>query len=296
MRVHVSADLEVVSGLRCEVGEGPVWDAGAGQLLWVDIPAGLVHRLDPSSGRPMAPVDVGQPVGAVAPRSCGGLVAAVRDGFGFIDVEHDGLELAAAVEPDVAGNRMNDGTCDRAGRFWAGTMDQDMTPGAGALYRFDLDKDVTKVLDGLAVPNGIGWDPDDTTMYFIDSGSGGVDAFDYDAPTGAVRNRRRVVDVPTSDGLPDGMATDAEGCLWVAIWGGSQVRRFTPDGRLDSVVELPVAQVTSCTFGGPDLDELFITTGSSGLDEQGWREQPLAGALFRVVPGPTGAESEWYGG
>lgn len=294
-RSLASGDVEVAVDLRAEVGEGPVWDGERHELVWVDIPRGTVHRSEVSTGRTRS-VSLGQPVGAVAPREAGGLVAAVRDGFAFTDPDGGGSEMVAHVEEDVPGNRMNDGKCDRAGRFWAGTMADDMRAGAGSLYRLGPGLEVERVLGGLSVSNGLAWAPDDATMYFIDSGAGSVDAFDYDADTGDIGNRRSIAAIPEAEGLPDGMAIDADGCLWVAVWGAGQVRRYTPAGRLDTVVELPATQVTSCAFGGRALDELFITSAASGLGEAANREQPHAGAVFRVVPGVTGAPPDPFRG
>lgn len=279
--------VEVFVDAHAEVGESPLWDAGSQELLWVDIPQGRVHRSDVSSGQSRS-VNVGQPVGAVALRAGGGLIGALRDGFAFIEPGTGAVELVASVERGVHANRMNDGKCDRVGRFWAGTMAEDMRPGAGSLYRLDPDLRTVQILDDVSVSNGLAWDSDDSTMYFIDSGTGGIDAFDYDAETGAISNRRRIVDVEPELGLPDGMTIDSEDCIWVAVWGGWQVRRYTPEGSLDTVVELPAAQVTSCTFGGQDLDLLFVTSAATGVGDGERRKQPHAGAVFRVDPGVTG--------
>lgn len=287
--------VEVLVDAHAEVGEGPLWDAGSQELLWVDIPQGRVHRSDVSSGQSRS-VDVGQPVGAVALRAGGGLIGALRDGFAFIEPATGAAELVAPVERDVDENRMNDGKCDRLGRLWAGTMAEDMRAGAGTLYRLEPDLRTVQVLDDVSVSNGLAWDSHDAIMYFIDSGTGGVDAFDYDAETGAISNRRRFVDLESGLGLPDGMTIDSEDCIWVAVWGGGQVRRYTPEGTLDAVVELPAAQVTSCTFGGLSLDLLFVTSAAAGLEEAERNKQPHAGAVFRIEPGVTGmAPSRFLG-
>ncbi|MFF0450014.1 SMP-30/gluconolactonase/LRE family protein [Streptomyces sp. NPDC004609] len=177
--------------------------------------------------------------------------------------------------------RFNDGGCDPDGRFYCGTMAYDVAPGRGSLLRLDTDGSVTRVLTGVTISNGLAWSPDTAT--------GRVDAFDYDTERGLTA-RRTAVRIPDAAGLPDGLAVDAEGHLWVALWGGSAVHRYTPQGRLDAVVELPATQVTACAFGGPDLDRLYITTSRMGLDPAA---EPLAGALFRAdvgVPGlPAGA-------
>lgn len=288
-------EVEVVLDARAAVGEGPVWVDERAELLWVDIPRGLVHRYDPKTGSHET-LAVGQPVGAVARRVDGGLVLAVRDGFALLDPGEHEVRLISSVERENEENRMNDGRCDSGGRFWAGTMAFDMRPRAGALYRLDENLRVEKVLDGVSVSNGIGWSLDDTAMYFIDSGAHGVDEFDYDAATGTIANRRRLVDVSPEVGLPDGMAVDAEGHLWVAIWGGSAVHRYRPDGTLGTVVHLPAAQITSCAFGGRDLGDLYVTSARDGLGAGELAEQPHAGALFRVRPGVIGRAAHPFKG
>lgn len=294
-RVITADQVDVVLDADADVGEGPVWDVSTEELLWVDIPRHLLHRLHPASGR-CRTRDVGQPLGAVAVRDAGGVVLAVRDGFALVDADGDAVELVGEVEKPLTGNRMNDGKCDTSGRFWAGTMATDMTPGAGALYRLDCDQTVTKVVDATSVANGLAWALDDRTMYFVDSGVGGVDAFDYTPGSGSVTNRRRIIDVAPQDGLPDGMTIDAEGLLWIALWDGWGVRRYTPDGILDTVIEVPTAQITSCTFGGTDLNELYITSAAAGLSDRQRATQPHAGAVFRARPGIPGLPPQRFGG
>ena len=164
------------------------------------------------------------------------------------------------------------------------------------MYRLDADHRLTKVLTDVTISNGLGWSPDQRTMYYIDSPTYRIDAFDYDVTSGAVSNRRRLVEIPRAWGLPDGMTVDEEGFLWVAFWGGSAVRRLAPDGRVDATVRFPVTQVTSCAFGGPDLSELFVTSARSGLTDAALSEQPLAGGLFRVRPGVRGLPSPPFAG
>jgi len=285
---------EAVVSPGVELGEGPAWDDRRGVLVWVDIWAGRVHAYDPRSGLDEA-VDVGQPVGAAVPRESGGYALAVQDGFALLDPDGT-VTSVAKVEDDIPGNRMNDGKCDRHGRFWAGTMAADQRPGAGALYRLDPDLSVTTVLTDVTISNGLAWSLDDTTMYFIDTPTQGVDAFDYDAVTGELENRRRVIDVPEEAGSPDGMALDEEGLLWVALFGGGAIRRYSPDGALEGVVELPATKTTSCAFAGPDLDDLYITSAHERLSAEELAGQPLAGALFRHHPGVRGLPTERFGG
>jgi sugar lactone lactonase YvrE len=279
-------DVELVADVHADIGEGPVWWPEQGLLLWVDITRGHVHVLDPAtSGRRR--VEVGQPVGAVVPRRSGGLALAVQEGFALADAISGPARLAVPVGGDPS-LRMNDGKCDPQGRFWAGTMAYDEREGAGTLYRLDPDLRVGTMLDGLTVSNGMGWSLDGRTMYFIDTPTQRVDAFDFDPGQGAIANRRPLVEVPPEAGLPDGMTVDAEGFLWVALWGGWAVRRYAPDGTLDRVVRLPVSQVSSCTFGGPDLDELYVTSAASDLAPAALRHEPHAGGLFRHRPGVRG--------
>ena len=287
--------VEVAVDSRSDLGEGPSWDAREGILWWVDITSGVVHRYDPASRRDTM-IDVGQPVGAVVPRRSGGLALATRDGFAVMDPGTRHVELIAPVEQDLADNLMNDAKCDDSGRLWAGTMAFDSRPHAGALYRLDRDHSVTRVLDSITCSNGLGWSLDGTLMYYIDSGKQQVDVLDFDAATGEPANRRRLLEIPAGAGIPDGMAVDAEGCLWIALWGGSAVRRYTPDGRLDRVLELAVSQVTSCVFGGDDLSDLYVTSAAGGLSEDELRRYPHSGSLFVHRPGVRGRPTIGYVG
>lgn len=275
-----------------EHGEGPAWDAAAGRLIWVDLLRGIVHRLDPATGDDQ-PVQVGQPVGAAVPRAGGGLALAVRDGFALLDPGSDRPRMVAEVEADTPSNRMNDGKCDSSGRFWAGTMAFDPVPGAGALYRLDSDGRVTTVLENVTISNGLDWSPDERLMYYIDSPELRVDVFDHDPDTGAVENRRPLLDTPAELGVPDGMTLDADGFLWVAFYGGGRVRRYAPDGALERELMLPVAYTTSCAFGGEALDRLYVTTSRVEL---GPDDTSAAGAVFELAPGERGRAAHVFAG
>jgi sugar lactone lactonase YvrE len=278
-------------------GEGPVWDAARGELLWVDISAGVVRRgaVDDDGGvRDTGSFRAGDTVGVAAPATAGGWVAAA--GGGFTHVADDGtarvlvdLTREGGSEAD-GGTRMNDGACDRAGRFLAGTMAFDERPGAGTLYRLDLDGTVHPVLDGLTVSNGLGWSPDGRTAYLSDSGPGLVHAYAYDPDTGAFSEGRVLLETGGADGVADGLTVDDEGCLWTAMWGGGQVRRWSPDGDLLTVVEVGVAHTSSCAFAGPARDLLVISTAHGDADEA------EAGRLFTVRPGVTGPPADPYRG
>ena len=285
---RLRADL--VLDAHAELGEGPIWDARTAELLWVDVMAGIVHRLDPATGTDRT-LDAGQPVGAVVPCIAGGYALALRDGFAVAG--DAGVRLVAPVDEDRRELRMNDGACDSAGRFWAGTMRLDEAPGAGALYRLDADGGVQTMLTGVTISNGIGWSPDDTCMYYVDTPTGGLDAFDFDAASGTISNRRRIATIDPGDGFPDGLAVDAEGAIWVALWEGWAVRRYAPDGELLAAVDVPAARVTKPAFGGPELDRLYITTAAPDAPDPA---QPHAGGLFGADPGVRGLPPRAYAG
>jgi sugar lactone lactonase YvrE len=270
----------------CTLGEGPVWDARDQSLYWVDIPESRVHQI--AADGSLSSWDTGQPVGTVVPRASGGLAVAVRDGFMALDPVSGTLTTLAEVERDQPGNRMNDGACDRAGRFYAGTMAFDETPEAGALYRLDPDLGVTRLLTGVGISNGIGWSPDERLMYYIDSQVHRVDVFDYDPATGEIDGRRPFAAVGEGGVVPDGLTVDADGGVWVAVWGGYAVLRHDPGGKVIEAVDLPAARVSSCVFGGPGLDRLYVTT-AAGPGES-------AGALFVCEPGVTGQPSHPFRG
>jgi sugar lactone lactonase YvrE len=278
-------DVDLVLDARALLGESPVWDANVALLRWVNILDCRVHALDVEAGRDES-FATPSSVGAIALRRGGGLVLALEDGFWL--ERHGVLERVAGVEDSDNTRRMNDGKCDRNGRFWAGTMAYDEREGVGTLYRLDPDGNVTPMVRDLAVLNGIAWDANDALMYFIDSPTRRIDVFDYDPNAGRIAGRRPFAVLPDGPGVPDGMTIDAEGCLWVAVWGGSCVLRYRPDGTVDDVVRLPVSQVTSCAFGGDDLGDLFITSARMDLSDAELRDEPLAGGIFRCRPGVCG--------
>lgn len=290
-----AADVEPVLRAGAELGESPAWDAAGRRLLWVDITAGVVHRTDPETGADER-LDVGRPVGAVAPGRDGPIAVAALDGFGMLATDGSGPRPLAAVEAEDPRTMMNDGKCDPAGRFWAGTKDVEGRRPLGSLYRLDADRTLTRVVAGVVISNGLGWSPDGGTMYYIDSARHAVDAFEFDADTGSVSHRRCCAEFPRAWGLPDGMTVDAEGFLWVAFWGGSAIRRVAPDGRVAATVELPVRLVTSCAFGGPDGSDLFVTSARIGLTPAQLRDEPHAGDLFRLRPGVGGPPATPYAG
>ncbi|MEJ5367246.1 MAG: SMP-30/gluconolactonase/LRE family protein [Bryobacteraceae bacterium] len=286
---------ELVLDCRCGLGEGPVWDEGEGWLYWVDILAGRVHRWRPGTDQ-VETAEAGEPVGAAALRRGGGLVLALKTGFALAETFGGGLERLATYADAAPDLRMNDGKCDPAGRFWAGTMAMDFREGAGALYRLDADGSVTRVLEGVTISNGMDWTEDGSRMYYIDSPRRTIDAFDFDAESGRISGRRTVAAIPEEAGLPDGMTLDDEGRIWVALWGGGAVWCYSPEGRLLEVIEVPASQTTSCCFGGRDLGVLFITSARDGLSREQLQREPEAGGIFAVRCGARGRAARRFAG
>ena len=281
------ATLELVVDARATVGEGPVWDATRSVLWWVDIPAGMVHCFEPRTGADRT-VAVGSPVGAVALRRDGTLLVALAERLAVVDPDSGRLESLLSFAPGDRPLRCNDGKCDPAGRFWVGRMAPDGAPGEGALLRIDAHLALSERLTGLAIPNGLGWSLDGRRMYFVDSAWGEVRAYPYDPETGAMGDGRPLVQFPNDGSVPDGLTVDAEGHLWVARWGAGCVVRIAPDGSIAGRVDLPVSQVSSGTFGGDDLGDLYITTAREDFSAADLAREPLAGGLFRCRPGVRG--------
>ena len=277
---------EQVTGPVAYHAEGPVWSDRWGGLRWVDMLAGDVLSL--AEDGTVRRRHVGGVAAALRPRRGGGAVIAVERGFTLEDA--DGTLTPLQPVWSDAGVRMNEGGCDPDGRFWCGSMAYDQRPGAAALYRLDPDGTVRAVLAGVTVSNGLDWSPDGSLAYYDDTATHRVDVFDYDRDAG-LTGRRPFVQLP-DDGNPDGLTVDAEGGVWVALYGSGVVHRYTPAGVLDDVVEVPTAQVTACTFGGPRLDQLFVTTSREGLAPG---DDPFAGSLFRTDVGIAGLPVREFG-
>ena len=264
-------------------------------MLFVDLTGGTVFRYDQSGVR-LGSFSVGQEVGAVVPRRDGGLVLAVRDGIAVTTESGEGLELTAPVERDIPGNRMNDAKCDPAGRLLAGTMAFDLSPHSAALYCVEPDWSFERIVPDVTQSNGIAWGPGGSRMYFIDSATHGVDVFDYDVDTCSASNRRRLVTIDPAHGIPDGMAADDKGNLWVACFGGAAVRCYSPAGALLDEIFFPVTQVTSCAFGGPGLADLYVTSAAYRLRADQLKTEPHAGATFVCRPGAVGMPASSFAG
>lgn len=289
--------VELVIDAKAELGEGAIWHAQTQRLYWIDIVRGEVHLYDPAAGTDRC-LQVGQMVGTVVPRASGGLMLAVETGFASLDLDTGQLTLLAEPEGSRPDLRFNDGKCDPAGRFWAGSMGKaDMVPEVGTLYCLDAQHRAWPRLTGLTCPNGLAWSLDLRTMYFVDSGRQHVNAYDYDHATGEIANGHVACTLPDDYGLPDGMTMDVDGNLWVAGWGNYRLSQWNPrTGECLRVIELPASQVTSCAFGGPNLDALYVTTAWTGLDDATRSQQPLAGGLFVIYPGVKGLPAPEYAG
>lgn len=289
---------ELVLDAKALLGEGPCWDDTYNLLYWVDIAAYNVHIFNPIDRRDKV-IHTKQYVGAAIPRSSGGLILAMRHGFYHLDLETEALNFITDPESDKPFNRFNDAKCDASGRLWAGTMGLDESVGKkeGALYSLDKDLNVKKVLGDVGISNGIAWDENSETMYYIDTPTKQITAFDFDMQTGDISNKRVIIEFPEGVGFPDGMNIDSEGMLWIAHWGGSQVSRWNPATgvQIDSI-SIPALQVTSCVFGGVNLDELYITTARIGMSQDELEQYPHAGGLFMAKPGVKGVKTYQFQG
>jgi sugar lactone lactonase YvrE len=275
------------------LGECPLWDERERMLWWVDSRWPAVKRLDPATGAVMMLV-LPEVVGSIAFRERGGLIAATKSGIHFLDTASGALAPAANPEAQLPDNRFNDGRCDRAGRFWAGTMSDVKRDPVGSLYRFDAQLRCTKLRNALIIPNSLAFSPDDRTLYFADTSRHTIWAWDYDLASGAATNERVFAD--TGSGRPDGSCVDAEGCLWNAEYGAWRLVRYTPQGKVDRVIDMPVANPTCCCFGGEALDTLYVTTATQRLAPGDLAKQPLAGSLLALRPGARGLPEARFAG
>ena len=292
MTVDVVAAVEPVGDVTAALGEGPYWVPEDDCLLWVDIEGARLHRTYFPSGETVT--DSPGPVSAAFPAVGGGILIAGGAALTLLfPAERGGQWVARTIAdtPAREGIRFNDAGVDPAGRVWAGSMHLTEAEPVGELYRLDPGSRLNPVVTNVTVSNGLGWSPDGSRMYYADSPLRRIDVFDYDPATGEALARRAFADLSEAEGVPDGLTVDADGCVWVAMWGGSALRRFTPDGQPNAVLPVPVSQPTSCAFGGPGLADLYITSARVGLTDDQLAAQPLAGRLLHVRPGPVGLPS-----
>jgi sugar lactone lactonase YvrE len=267
---------------RCLLGEGPIWDMNHQCICWIDILRGEIHQYSPANDLHKT-ISAKQMIGAIAICKNGHFIAALKNGFGFIDRKSGATMMISNPEPHLPGNRFNDGKCDPAGRFWAGTMSHTDEPEKGSLYLLGKDLSVTRKIENVSISNGLAWSPDQNTFYYIDSPTKKVAAFQFDKTNGNIENKRYIIQFSKNEGTPDGMTIDSEGMLWIAHWDGWQISRWNPvTGEKIKTILLPVSRVTSCCFGGKKLDDLYITSASTGLSEDQLKKEPLAGSLFVI--------------
>lgn len=295
MRQVDPTDVELVCDVRAELGEGPIWDYRRKRLVFVDIHRQQIHEFEPRTGhhRVLSP---GLPVSAIGLRASGGWIAAAGGSFVEIDAESGRLLPLVEVEAESRRTRMNDGAVDPAGRFWAGTMSLDGVAGQGTLYRLDADGGVQPVISPVTTSNGPAWSPDGRLMYYVDTRTRRVDVLDFDVASGICSNRRTFIEFAEGPARPDGVIVDAEGCVWVGLWLGFAVHRYTPAGHLDLVVPVPTACATKCALGGDELTDLYITTARAPLDAAQRQAQPGSGGLFCVRLGVPGLPSVEFAG
>jgi sugar lactone lactonase YvrE len=278
---------------QCELGEGPLWDHRTGLLCWVDINSGMIHRCDPA-GQNHEVFETGVKVGALALRRGGRFITATSQGLAFWSPADRQMQWIANPEEGKPGARFNDGKVDPGGRFWAGTMT--FADASSSLYRLDPDLSLHVMATGITISNGLGWSPDQCTMYHADTRRQTIFAYGYETGSGDIRGRRVLYQFQGGEGFPDGLTVDSQGCVWCALWGGWRVVRIAPDGKIVDEVRVPTANPSCCAFGGSNLDRLFITTAYEGMPADERAGQPLAGDLFVVDAGVAGRpEAEFAG-
>lgn len=286
--------LDIAIHTRDQLGEGPCWLDDTGELVRVDITAGLVHAWSSVTGTERT-LRFGRDTSAAVPRAGGGFVVAVDRELLLVDPD-GGRRRAAAVEPDRPDNRFNDCRADRAGRLWAGTMSRSRTPGSAALYRLRPGAPIEAAIGPTTLSNGLGWSPGNDRLYFIDSVTQRIDVCSFDASEGIASERRAFVRIDPDDGLPDGLTVDAEGGVWVCLFGGGAIRRYDEQGGMTEAASLPVSNPTCPCFGGDDLRTLFVTTARHKLSDAQLAAQPLAGAVFAGTPGVQGQPTNPFRG
>ncbi|HSB92996.1 MAG TPA: SMP-30/gluconolactonase/LRE family protein [Flavitalea sp.] len=277
--------MSLIPELVCDtisvLGEGPVWDDELNSITWIDILNGRIHQRIGQA--PTTTMEVGRMIGAAAPISGNRWIAALQDGFAFVDLNTRSVTPIHDPEAHLPENRFNDGKCDEAGRFWAGTMAIQEDPGCGSLYVIDQSLHARKVLDDVDLSNGLAWSSDNRNFFHIDSPVRQVSVYPFDIEHGTLGERTHIFKIPEADGYPDGACIDNEDMLWIAHYDGWQVCRWNPlTGQKLLTIKLPVSQVTCCTFGGPGLDDLYITTARQKMTEDQLKDQPMAGSLFVV--------------
>lgn len=288
-------NASLILDARAELAEGPIWNYKEHKLYWVNIDGRELHIYDPETKEDRV-FDTTEKIGTVVPMENGDVLVALQSGIHQMNTTTGELRFMTNPLPDPE-IRFNDGKCDPSGRFWVGSMHLKQITGKAALYRMDTDDVIHQMLDNVTISNGIAWSADKKTMYYVDTPTKKVDAFDYDDATGHISNRRTVIQVPDGSGSPDGMTIDEEGMLWTALWGDFSVARWNPaTGELLEKVTVPVPQVSACAFGGKDLSTLYITTARENMSKEDLEKYPLSGSLFAVDLDVKGVKANFYKG
>jgi len=277
---------------QCVLGEGPLWDFENKLICWIDIVSGNIHEYSPTTNH-FRSIPVHEMIGSIALNADGNFIIAIQNGFAFLNRKNGEIKKIANPEADIPGNRFNEGKCDPSGRFWAGTMSIREQRGVGSLYMLDHDLKTIKKLKGITISNGMAWSENKKIFYYIDTPTQQVIKYDYEDFSGNISNPKAIIRIEDKEGHPDGMTIDTEGMLWIAHWGGGQVTRWDPStGKLLLRIEMPVKKITSCTFGGDLMNDLYITSANKDLNAADLQKQPLAGSLFVIRNcGYTGFQS-----
>lgn len=289
-----SNEVELVIDSKSELGEGAMWNYKTGELMWVNIKGKILNFYNPRTGNNKE-MFTGQMIGTVVPAESGAVLVALQNGIYSFNPETGSKKLLVNPEDHLETNRFNDGKCDPSGRFWAGTMSTVGDNNVGTLYRFDADSTIHKMVENVSISNGIVWSLDKTKMYYIDTPTLKVMGYDYNNETGEISNAKVAVEIPSEMGYPDGMTIDAEGNVWVALWGGFAVGCWNPEtGKLIRTIKVPAKNVTSCAFGDDDLGSLYITTAREGNSKEELEKYPYSGGVFKARPGVNGVEAFFF--
>jgi sugar lactone lactonase YvrE len=294
-----NATPELVVDAKNQLGEGSIWNYKTGELWWIDIEGRTLNTYNPKT-KVTRTFDVKHRIGTVVPSEDGlSAILALQTGVWRLNLETEEMTFVSRVEGDTANIRLNDGKCDPAGRFWVGSMHLQQLQYKASLFRITPNEDqvfIKKMQDSVTISNGIIWSLDEKTMYYIDTDRGNVRAYNYDKKTGDITNERVIITVSDTLGYPDGMTIDSEGMLWIALWNGNGVSRWNPNtGEMLQFIEVPAHNVSSCAFGGENLETLYITSARVDMTDEELKAKPNAGGVFKVVPGVKGVKSYFFG-
>jgi sugar lactone lactonase YvrE len=290
----VKNGVSVAYQTNAELGKGAIWNYKTKDIYWVDIEGKSLNIFTPKTGQNKV-LKTPSRIGTVVPRNNNEATIALEDGIYNIDLKTGEYKLFLDMKDELIGKRLNDGKCDPSGRFWVGSMHLEQITGEAKLFRIQDSTSIETKIDSVTISNGIVWTADNKTMYYIDTPTSQIKAYDFDNKTGDISNSRVAVVIPESLGFPDGMTIDEDDMLWVCMWNGTGVIRFNPKtGKVLEKIEVPAHNVTSCAFGGDNLETLYITTARVDMTEEELKKYPLAGSLFKVTPGVKGVKASFF--